>query len=97
MRRLNLRFLAALLTVVAVLGGGMHLIRGMQVRRNASALLDRARRAEFGEDWAKAEQALSEYLNLSSVDGAAWVSYARDLDRQEMDRRRLDRVFLVHE
>ncbi len=49
MRTLNLVFLGILLTVVAVLGGGMHLVHGIQVRRNASVLLERARRAEAGK------------------------------------------------
>ena len=61
-RRLNLVFLTILLAAVALLGGGMHLVHGVQVRRNASALLDRAGRAEAGNDLEKAEQSLSQYL-----------------------------------
>ena len=73
MRRLNLVFLAILLAVVAVFGGGMHLVHGFQIRRNASALLDRARRAEAGKDLEKAEQSLSEYLNLGARTGRVGV------------------------
>ena len=97
MRRLNLRFLAVLLAAIAVFGGGMHLVHGIQVQRNASSLLDRARRAEAGNDREKAEQSLNEYLNLRREDGAAWEWYARVVDQQKVDRRRLDRVFMVHE
>ena len=97
MRRLNLVFLAILLAVVAVFGGGMHLVHGFQVQRNASALLDRARRAEAGNDLEKAEQSLSQYLNFRREDGPAWEWYARVVDQRDADRRRRERVFLVHE
>jgi hypothetical protein len=50
MRKLNLGFLAILLAGLGLFGGGMHLAHGFQMRRNASALLDRARRAEAGKD-----------------------------------------------
>ena len=40
-RRLNLRLLTVLLALVAVFGGSMHLVHGIQAQRNASALLDR--------------------------------------------------------
>ncbi len=96
-RRLNLRFLTVLLAVVAVSGVFMHLAHGIQVQRNASALLDRARRAEVSDDHANAEQLLSEYLNIRREDGAAWEWYARVVDQQKSDRHQLDRVFLVHE
>ena len=86
MRRLNLVFLTILLVVVAVFGGGMHLVHGIQVQRNASALLDRARRAEAGKDLAKAEQSLSQYLNLRPDDGPTWEWYARVVDQRDSDR-----------
>ena len=82
-RRLNLAFLATLFATVAVLGGGMHLVHGFQMQRNASALLDRARRAEAGNDLGKAEQSLSEYLNLRRDDGPAWEWYARVRGREK--------------
>ncbi len=96
-RTLNLPFLAILLVIATVFGGGMHLVHGIQIQRNASTLLDRARRAEASQDLAKAEQSLSEYLNLRHDDGAVWKWYARVVDQQKADRRRLDRVFLVNE
>ena len=97
MRRLNLVFLAILLVAAALLGGGTHLLHGFQVRRNASALLERARRAEADHDLEKAEQALEKYLNLEREDAAAWERYARVLDQQAPERRRPHQVFLVHE
>ena len=97
MRRLNLVFLGILLTVVAVLGGGMHLAHGIQVRRNASVLLDRARRAEAGDDLGKTEQALGQYLRLEREHGPTWKWYARVVDQQNTDPRRRNQVFLVHE
>ena len=96
-RRLNLVFLAILLAAVTVLGGAMHLVHGFQVQRNASALLERARRAEAGHDLEKAEQSLSEYLNIRRDDGTAWEWYARVVDEENADRRQKDRVFLVYE
>ncbi len=44
MRRLNLAFLAGVLAAVALLAGGTYLVHELQVWRQASALLDRARR-----------------------------------------------------
>ncbi len=97
MRRLNLVFLAILLAGLSLLGGGMYLVHGFQVQRNASSLLDRARRAEASGDQVKAEKSLNEYLNIRREDGAAWEWYARVVDQQKADRRGLDRVFMVHE
>jgi tetratricopeptide (TPR) repeat protein len=97
MRRLNLVFVAILLAAVALFGAGMHLVHGVQVWRNASALLDRARRAEADKDLEKAGQLLSQYLNLRREDGSAWEWYARLTELLDPDRRRLERVFLVHE
>ena len=97
MRRLNLVFLAVLVIVATVLGGGIHLVHGFQMRRNASALLDRARRAESADELAKAEESLGWYLNLLPDDGSAWVWYASVVDRRNTDRRRLERNFLVQE
>ena len=64
MRRLDLRVLGLLVALAAVIGTGMHVAHGIQIQRNASALLDRACRAQAGNDLAVAEQLLSQYLNL---------------------------------
>ena len=91
------RLLVLLLAVVTVFGGGTHLVHGIQVQRNAKALLDRARSAEAGADWAKAEQSLDEYLQLRPQDGAAWEDSPGSSIGKQSDRRRLERVFIVHE
>ena len=97
MRRLNLVFLAILVVGLGLFGGGMHLVHGFQMRRNASALLDRARRAEADNDLAKAEQ-IAELVPESPPrrrgrpghgTPGSWIGGP--------DRRRLERVFLVHE
>ena len=46
MRKLNLVFLLGVVMAVLVLSGAAYLVHGRQVQRNASALLDRARKAE---------------------------------------------------
>ncbi|MFI5457357.1 MAG: tetratricopeptide repeat protein [Isosphaerales bacterium] len=97
MRSLNLVFLAILLAVVTVFGGGMHLVHETQIRRNASVLLDRARRAEAGNKLDKAEETLSQYLSINRDDGPTWVWYARVVDRRDSEGRRRERVFLVQE
>jgi len=97
MRRLNLIFLMILLAVVSAVGGGIHLVHGIQLRRNASALLDRAGRAEAGNDLETAEQSLVRYLNIRRDDGPAWKSYARVVDQRHSDRQGRAHVFVVHE
>jgi len=99
MRRLNLVFLAILLAVVTVFGTGMHLVHETQIQRNASTLLDRARRAETGNDLKKAEQSLIQYLNIRRQDGPTWEWYARVADKRDSDSDHRHRagVYLVYE
>src|SRR5271157_3889693 len=97
MRMLNLIFLVVLLAALAVFSGGMHVVHGIQVQRKASSLLDRARRAEAGNDLGKTEQALGQYLRLEREHGPTWKWYARIVDQGDSDRQRRERVFLVHE
>ena len=96
-RRLNLVFLAVLLGAATVVGLGMRLVHDLQVRRNASALLDRARRAQAVDDLEKAEQSLSQYLKIRHDDGPAWEWYARVVDQHDAEHRQRERVLLVHE
>jgi cellulose synthase operon protein C len=96
-RRLNLVFVAVLLAATAAFGGGMHLVRGIQIRRNASTLLDRASRAEARHDIEKAEQSLTQYLKIKREDGPAWKWYARVVNQHESNPGQRDRVLLVHE
>src|SRR2546423_1798953 len=97
MRKLNFIFLIGLLAVLAVLGVGTHFLHAYQVRRNASALLDRAERAQAGKDLETAEQSLSQYVNLRPEDGPAWKRYAQVVEQRDRDRVRREPVFLVYE
>ena len=97
MRKLNLLFLAILLAAMALLGGGMHFVHAFQVRRNATALLDRAERAVVDKDLESAEQSLRQYLSLRREDGPAWKRYAQVVEQRDRDHRRREDIFLVHE
>jgi tetratricopeptide (TPR) repeat protein len=96
-RRLNLAFLSCLLAVVAVLGVSVHFVHAYQLRRHASALLDRARRAEAAEDLGTAVAALRHYLNVHRADGPAWAWYARLVDQRTPKGPGRVQVYLVHE
>ena len=97
MRKLNLIFLLGVVMAVLVLGGAAYLARGRQVQRNASALLDRARKDEEQGKASKAAEALGQYLSLRPRDGDTWRWYARVLDEVTTDSRRRDQVYLVYE
>jgi tetratricopeptide (TPR) repeat protein len=97
MRRLNLLFLTLLALMIVMSCVGINVIHGVQIRRTASVLLDRARDAERDNDRETAEEMLGWYLSLRPEDGSAWKSYARVVDGLEPGRRRLERVFLVYE
>ena len=97
MRKLNLIFLLGVVMAVLVLGGAAYLVRGRQVQRNASALLDRARKAEEQGEGAKAVEALRQYLSLRPRDGETWRWYARMLDGVTKNNRRRDEHYLVYE
>ncbi len=83
--------------VLGLCGGGIHLLHRVQMGRNASSLLDRARTAEAGGNLARAEESLSLYLGLRRDDSAAWAWYARLTDERTKDKRGRERVFLVNE
>src|SRR5208337_2185649 len=97
MRKLNLVFLIGVVMAVLALGGAAYLVRGRQVQRNVSALLDRAHRDEEQGQGAKAAEALGQYLSLRPRDGDTWRWYARVLDEATKDRRRREQVYLVCE
>src|SRR3954452_23915910 len=80
MRKLNLVFLIGLLTVSFVLGGATYFVHGFQIKRNAAALLERARKSESEGTLPKAVEALDQYLNLKRDDGETWQWYARLVD-----------------
>ena len=97
MRKLNLVFLLGLVMALLALSGAAYLVHGRQVQRNASALLDRARKDEEQGKASKAADALRQYLSLRPRDGEAWRWYARVLDEVTTDSRRRDQVYLVYE
>ena len=97
MKQLNLVFLAVLVIVLAALGGTTHLVYTYQVRRHASALLDRARQAEADNDLAKAAESLGQYLTIKREDGPAWAWYARLVDQRNPEGSGREQVYLVHE
>jgi len=97
MRKLNLVFLVSVVVALFVLGGAAYVVRGRQVQRNVSALLDRAHRDEEQGQGAKAAEALGQYLSLRPRDRETWRWYARVLDETTKDRRRRERVYLVCE
>src|SRR5271157_2471678 len=97
MRKLNLVFLLGLVMALLALSGAACLVHGRQVQRNASALLDRARKDEEQGKASKAAEALGQYLSLRPRDGDTWRWYARVLDEVTTDSRRRDQVYLVYE
>jgi tetratricopeptide (TPR) repeat protein len=97
MRKLNFLFITGLIVVLTVLGVGVHFLHAYQIRRNAWALLVRAERAEANNELQKAEQSLSQYVNLERDDGRAWKRYAQIVERGDPDHLRRERVFLVYE
>ena len=97
MRKFNLVFLVSVVMALFVLSGAAYVVRGRQVQRNASALLDRARKDEEQGKASKAAEALGQYLSLRPRDGETWRWYARVLDETTKDRRRREQVYLVCE
>jgi tetratricopeptide (TPR) repeat protein len=96
-RTLNLAFLAILVVGLGLVGGGLHLAHGVQMRRNASTLLDRAHRAEADNRPADAEKALGWYLSLRPDDGPTWAWYAKVVDSHDAGRGQLERNYLVYQ
>src|SRR5271157_4515729 len=97
MRKLHIGFLVGFMTVLGLCGGGTYLLHRVQMQRNASSLLDRARTAEAGGNLLGAEESLSLYLGLKRDDSAAWAWYARITDERTKEPRGRERVFLVNE
>ncbi len=58
MRMLHFGFLVGFLTVLGLRGVGTYLLHRVQMGRNASSLLDRARSAEAGGNLLGAEESL---------------------------------------
>lgn len=76
MRTLNLRFAALLLVITAVLAGGVHLLHGFQMRRNAHMFLREAERARAEKKSAEAVRHYQRYLEFMPDDTAVLADYA---------------------
>lgn len=81
-KRLNVRFLVCVLGAVAVCGIAVHLVHGYQVKRNASALLQRADKAREDKDDVKEMEYLMRYLGFRPKDSEALARYGEILDEQ---------------
>jgi cellulose synthase operon protein C len=94
-RMLNLRFAAGLLALLATFGTVVHLLHGYQVKRNAGAILEQARRArEEGRDGQAAEY-LGDYLRYMPADNDALAEYAQLLNKLAKSRKARLRAYLV--
>src|SRR5271157_1998800 len=97
MGKLHVGFLVGFMTVLGLCGVGTYLLHRVQMGRNASSLLDRARTAEAGGNLLRAEESLGQYLSLKREDSSAWTWYARLTDEMTKNPRGRERVFLVNE
>lgn len=80
-RRLNIKLLIGLVVIAGLLGGAVHLVHGVQEKRNIGALLKRADLAERKSDLGEAEKYLSRYLTFRPDDGEALARYGLTLDK----------------
>src|SRR5690348_1173820 len=96
-RRLNLRYLACLLGVVVVLGGGVHLLRALQVKRNARAFLAQADQAEQDDDTDQALEYLRRYLACVPSDTEALARLGLLLEKRARTPQGRMRVFEILE
>ncbi len=96
-RRLNARFLVCLLVPVALLGGGVHVLHGYQVRRNARDLLWQANWAEEHGRPGPAAKYLGLYLGFVPSDTDALAKWGQILHKLAASREEQLRAFLVLE
>ena len=71
MRTLNVRLAVICFVVVVVMGGGVHLLHGFQVRRQAYAIQKASETAEEGKDLKEAIRLLENFLTLQPTDREA--------------------------
>jgi tetratricopeptide (TPR) repeat protein len=105
--KLNVRFLAALLVVLAACGAGTHFLHGYQVKRNAGAFLDQADKAEQAAEAAeeaekaahyrKEVQLLSRYLAYRPSDTEARARLGMLLEDLARTRKDLENTLLVYD
>lgn len=79
--RINLRLLAVAGGVLIALGVGVHLLHAVQVRRNASFLLQQGLEAADADRPDQAARFLAAYLDLAPDDANARAAHGEALDR----------------
>src|SRR5262245_23542419 len=98
MRKLNWLFLLGLIAGMMALGFGAYFLHGFQARRNASALLARARSLEGEGKLVEAAGVLKQYLNFEDRDSESWRWFANLMDESSVgDRRQRRQALLVHQ
>jgi tetratricopeptide (TPR) repeat protein len=81
-RRLNYKLIAVIVVTAVVLGGGVHVLHGVQVKRNAATLLKQADQAEKDGDLSRAEDSIDRYLTLRPNDVEGLARYAAILEKR---------------
>jgi tetratricopeptide (TPR) repeat protein len=88
-RRLNIRLMTCIVVPAVLMVVGITQVHSLQIKRNASALLEQSDRAESKGDFAKAEEYLRLYLGYRPKDAKALAKYAltRDARARTVDDR----------
>ncbi|MCI0459244.1 MAG: tetratricopeptide repeat protein [Gemmataceae bacterium] len=94
---MNVRFVAWLLLGVALFGGGLHLVRGYQVSRNAAAFLRLADDAQARGNLDRTVRYLTLYLAQNPSDTDALARYGEILAKQATTPEARLRAFLTLE
>src|SRR5208283_730983 len=96
MKKLNLRLVVCLSVATLLAGASVHFLHGFQVRRNASALLSQADRAEQDRKLDQAINYLQTYLGFVPGDNDARARYGlllRESALRSKNLRLMQRVF----
>src|SRR5438034_10818215 len=96
-RQLNLKFTAALLVSLVLIGVGGHFLHAYQFERNASAIKRRAEEAQDKKEFAKALGYFIRYLRFRPDDTDALSKYGLLLEREVKAGNSRLRAFLILE
>ncbi|AGA29620.1 tetratricopeptide repeat protein [Singulisphaera acidiphila] len=96
-RRLNVKLLIGLAVAAVLLGGAVHLVHGVQAKRNIGALLKRADLAERKGDHDEAEKYLSRYLVFRPDDGETLARYGLTIAKDSPDTNAQAKALMVLE
>ncbi len=97
MRRLNIKFLAGLVILISLVGGGAFVLHRVQVRRTAQALLKHVAEAEKAGKFEEAKDELQRYLALKPQDTEARAHYAMLLAQVAMSPTAQEQAILALE